>query len=129
MVLAQLTPERTAPRGPDTARLRARPPDGRLLPLARSQPERTAPPVALVIFGASGDLTHRKLTPALFDLFQAGLLARHVVVLGVARSPLTEQAFRDAARQGVRDHSARLDFPQDTWHDFSARLHYVQGAL
>ena len=129
MVLAQLTPERTAPRGPDTARLRARPPDGRLLPLARTQPERTAPPVALVIFGASGDLTHRKLTPALFDLFQAGLLSRDFVVLGVARSPLTDQPFRDAARQRVLEHAGKPDFPEDTWRDFGARLHYVHGAL
>src|ERR671935_2597800 len=114
MVLAQLTPKPTAVRGPDTARIRARPPDGRVLPLARTQAERTAPPVALVIFGASGDLTHRKLTPALFDLFHAGLVSRNFVILGVARSPLTDQAFRDAARQGVLAHSATPDVAEAT---------------
>ena len=125
------TSERAALRGPDSVDIRAGRADS-ILPLERAPLERTAPPVALVIFGASGDLTHRKLTPGLFDLFQAGLLSRHFVVLGVARSPLTDQAFRDAARQGVRDHSGKPDVPdvpEDAWRDFSSALHYAHGAL
>src|SRR5919201_6617950 len=123
MVLDLLTPERTALRGPASPQIPARPSHS-ILPLEPPPRERTAPPVALVIFGASGDLTHRKLTPALFDLFQAGLLSPHFVILGVARSPLTDQAFRDAARQGVLEHSAKLDVPEDTWDAFSAALRY-----
>jgi len=128
MVLDLLTTERTAQRGPTASQIRARPSDF-VLPLGPPPHERTAPPVALVIFGASGDLTHRKLTPALFDLFQAGLLSRHFVILGVARSPLTDEAFREAARQGVLDHSGKQEFPDDDWREFSARLHYAHGAL
>jgi glucose-6-phosphate 1-dehydrogenase len=128
MVLDQLTTERTALRGPDTPQIRARPAEC-IRPLVRPPRERSTPPVVLVIFGASGDLTHRKLTPALFDLFRAGLLSRHFVILGVARSPRTDQAFRDAARQGVLDHSGKLDFAEDTWHDFSAALHSAHGAF
>ena len=55
--------------------------DGEIIQPAQQRP---APPCAIVIFGASGDLTHRKLIPALFDLFQAGLVTKHFAVLGFA---------------------------------------------
>lgn len=49
----------------------------------------------LVIFGASGDLTARKLMPSLFNLYLAAQLPENFVVLGVSRSNLTDEAFRD----------------------------------
>ena len=62
---------------------------------------RQAPPVALVIFGASGDLTQRKLVPALFDLFQDGLLASNFAVLGFGRTLLSDAQFREALAPGA----------------------------
>ena len=56
---------------------------------------RPADPCSLIIFGASGDLTHRLLVPALYNLAASGLLPEAFALIGVARSPSTSAAFRD----------------------------------
>ena len=56
---------------------------------------RQADPCTLIIFGASGDLTHRLLLPALYNLAASGLLPEHFALIGVARSESTGEAFRD----------------------------------
>ena len=55
----------------------------------------------VVIFGASGDLTQRKLVPALFSLYRKGRLPKDFRVVGVARTPLGDEPFRRAMREGV----------------------------
>jgi glucose-6-phosphate 1-dehydrogenase len=99
--------------------------DGEILVPAQQRP---APPCAIVIFGASGDLTHRKLMPALFDLFQDGLLTRNFAVVGFSRSPLRDDDFRRMARDGLA-HRASGTTPLDdkTWEQFSNSLHYISG--
>jgi len=67
---------------------------------ATVQPERTPDPCIVVIFGASGDLTKRKLLPALFHLEQSGLLPEDFAVVGVARRPL-EQTFAQDMKEGI----------------------------
>jgi glucose-6-phosphate 1-dehydrogenase len=67
---------------------------------ATSQPERTPDPCIVVIFGASGDLTKRKLLPALYHLEQSGLLPHDFAVVGVARRPL-EQTFAADMKDGI----------------------------
>lgn len=67
---------------------------------ATPQPERIPDPVVVVIFGASGDLTKRKLLPALYHLEQAGLLPEKISVVGVARRPL-EESFAADMREGI----------------------------
>jgi glucose-6-phosphate 1-dehydrogenase len=67
---------------------------------ATSQPERTPDPCIVVIFGASGDLTKRKLLPALYHLEQSGLLPQDFAVVGVARRPL-EQTFAPDMKEGI----------------------------
>src|ERR1700751_4459259 len=64
------------------------------------QPERIPDPCIVVIFGASGDLTKRKLLPALYHLEQSGLLSKNFAVVGVARRPL-EQTFAPDMRDGI----------------------------
>jgi len=64
--------------------------------------EGTPEPCGVVIFGASGDLTRRKLIPALFSLFERGLLPPEFFLLGYARSPLTDEAFREAVVASVK---------------------------
>jgi glucose-6-phosphate 1-dehydrogenase len=64
------------------------------------QPERTPDPCIVVIFGASGDLTKRKLLPALYHLEQSGLLPENFAVVGVARRPL-EQTFAQDMKEGI----------------------------
>src|SRR6266481_2628634 len=67
---------------------------------ATVQPERTPDPCIVVIFGASGDLTKRKLLPALYHLEQSGLLPKDFAVVGVARRPL-EQTFAQDMKEGI----------------------------
>src|SRR5258708_7867350 len=68
--------------------------------LATVQPERTPDPCIVVIFGASGDLTKRKLLPALYHLEQSGLLPKNFAVVVVARRPL-EQSFAADMKEGI----------------------------
>ena len=59
------------------------------------------------VLGASGDLAHKKTFPSIFDLFEAGLLPRACAVLGFARTPLTDAAFRDTLRKFLPADEAR----------------------
>jgi glucose-6-phosphate 1-dehydrogenase len=85
---------------------------------------RAAEPCALTIFGASGDLTQRKLLPALYALAFRNLLPANFGVVGVARTPMSDDAFREKMRQAVVDH-ARDEFRQDVWDDLAEGLRYV----
>ena len=69
-------------------------------PVAPQKPERKPDPCVVVIFGASGDLTKRKLLPALYHLEQAGLLPEEISVVGVARRPL-EKTFAPDMKDGI----------------------------
>jgi glucose-6-phosphate 1-dehydrogenase len=81
----------------------------------------------MVIYGGSGDLTQRKLVPALFDLFESGLLSRHVSVLGFGRSPLSDDDFRASLYEGVRKFARHTPISAATWRKFSRALHYQPG--
>ncbi|MFI5253915.1 MAG: glucose-6-phosphate dehydrogenase [Candidatus Limnocylindrales bacterium] len=88
--------------------------------------DRVAPPSTVVIFGATGDLTHRRLLPALVNLRRAGLLPSGCSVVGFARRPYTDEAYRAEMAPAVMEHS-RLAIEPALWSDFAANLHYVQG--
>jgi glucose-6-phosphate 1-dehydrogenase len=83
-------------------------------------------PCTLVIFGATGDLTRRKLLPALYNLYLEGLIDPCTSVVGVARRVLTDDVFRDRMRQAVEQHSRR-DVDEEDWRRFAAGLRYLQG--
>jgi glucose-6-phosphate 1-dehydrogenase len=85
-------------------------------------------PCLLVLFGASGDLTERKLVPALFRLFQESLLPPEFSVLGVSRTSYSDEAFRDRLEQSVREHSSAA-FDPDRWRAFASRLFYHSADL
>ncbi|CAM2966188.1 glucose-6-phosphate dehydrogenase [Glaesserella parasuis] len=75
----------------------------------------------IVIFGASGDLTYRKLIPALYNLYKIGRLSEHFSVLGVARSPLTDETFR----QKMHDTLVKLENASgDVLEKFCEYLYY-----
>jgi glucose-6-phosphate 1-dehydrogenase len=86
-----------------------------------------APPAVVVIFGASGDLTRRKLVPALHSLSCGGLLSPHTYILGVARSPLDEEAFRDQLFGGISEYSRLKPDVCALWGNLAPRVHYLQG--
>jgi glucose-6-phosphate 1-dehydrogenase len=83
-------------------------------------------PLTVVIFGASGDLTARKLVPSLYSLDRKGRLPPEVKVVGVARSPLSDDAFRAKMAAGAREFAA-ADWTEDGWRNFGRRLFYVAG--
>ena len=82
----------------------------------------------IVIFGASGDLTWRKLIPALYNNFRKGRLVECAHIVGFARRPLTEESFRARLREGATQFSAGT-FDPATWETFVRQVHYFQGDL
>jgi glucose-6-phosphate 1-dehydrogenase len=84
-------------------------------------------PFTLVIFGASGDLAHRKLMPAVFGLFADGLLPPGFAVVGFARTAKTDQGFRDEMREAVAASARGSSLDAEKWTGFAARLFYHQG--
>jgi glucose-6-phosphate 1-dehydrogenase len=80
--------------------------------------------VTLVIFGGAGDLTHRKLLPALYNLFVDGLLPEHVVVVGVGRKDFGDDGYRAFARDGVQQFSRR-PIDEKHWTEFAKLLYFV----
>lgn len=81
----------------------------------------------LVIFGASGDLTRRKLIPALYDLSCIGCMANHFEVVGVGRTPMTTEDFRARMRESTASSKDAHNFNDAQWADFEQRLFYVVG--
>ncbi|HEX6257124.1 MAG TPA: glucose-6-phosphate dehydrogenase [Euzebyales bacterium] len=85
---------------------------------------RTPPDTLLVVFGANGDLSKRKLLPALYNLDAEGLLPREWRVLGTARSEVSDEDFREIARDAITEHE-RCSFDEDSFARFADRLHFV----
>jgi glucose-6-phosphate 1-dehydrogenase len=81
-------------------------------------------PCTMVIFGASGDLTKRKLFPALYSLAYRQLLPEKFSVLGVARTEGTDQEFRERMKAAVQEFG-RDDFREDVWDELADGMHYV----
>ncbi|MFP3895329.1 MAG: glucose-6-phosphate dehydrogenase [Anaerolineales bacterium] len=84
-------------------------------------------PAAIVIFGASGDLTRRKLVPALHSLLCEGLLPRDVRVLGFARSEFSQEAFSERLLEGVQDYARLEPGMCERWPEFAERISYLSG--
>jgi glucose-6-phosphate 1-dehydrogenase len=89
--------------------------------------ERTAQPCAVVIFGASGDLTKRKLVPALYHLAQNRLLPAEIAVVGVARRETSDEEFRTNMRASVIEFSGGEALDETVWESFAKGLYYVSG--
>ena len=92
--------------------------------------DRLPDPCALVILGATGDLTRRKLVPAVWQLFQQGRLSEGFVLVGVARSILNSAQFRDDMKAALLEFAGvDLAADADRLDRFFAKVHYVQGEL
>ena len=103
-------------------------PDGacRIISLGGGPTSREVEPCVFTIFGATGDLTQRKLIPAIYDLLAQNLLPDQFVVLGYGRRAKDEDELRAEWEKGVREH-ARHDWNDATWKDLAARVFYQQG--
>ncbi|MBX3013093.1 MAG: glucose-6-phosphate dehydrogenase [Caldilineaceae bacterium] len=84
-------------------------------------------PTTIIIFGASGDLTRRKLIPALYNSFRKERLPAHWQIVGFARRPWDDQAFREPLQRGVEEFGEAYE--EKIWHDFAEKIHYFQGNL
>jgi glucose-6-phosphate 1-dehydrogenase len=85
---------------------------------------RTPESCAVVIFGASGDLTHKKLFPALYSLAFRHLLPRNFAVLGVARTEGSDEEFREEMKSAVQEHG-RDPFRDDIWETLAEGMRYL----
>jgi len=88
----------------------------------------TVEPCTLVIFGGSGDLTRRKLLPAIYNLVLDGSLPPNYAVVGIGRKPWSDDEFRTVAREGIEKFS-RQSLQEDKWEEFARRLRYFSGAI
>src|SRR6266705_5086981 len=88
---------------------------------------RTDEPFALVILGASGDLTRRKLVPALWSLYAGRTLPEPFAIIGSARSEVSQDEFRRRMRDAVREFARTQPPSANVWDRFAASLSYVAG--
>jgi glucose-6-phosphate 1-dehydrogenase len=89
--------------------------------------QRTSESCALVIFGASGDLTKRKLVPALYNLDREQLLPSSISIVGMARRPIPSDEFRNQMREGVNAFSRMRPVDPAIWDNFGKHIEYFQG--
>src|SRR5918997_2174496 len=87
-----------------------------------------AQPCTLVIFGGAGDLTRRKLLPALYNLALDGVLPTNFAVLGFALNEMDDQSYRVFARSGVEEFSRRA-IDEGLWPGFERALFYLPGSF
>lgn len=83
----------------------------------------------LVIFGASGDLTRRKLIPGLYNLACIGGMNPQFEVLGISRTRMSDEEFRAKMRDSAAKSSDARDFNEAQWKQFEPRLHYFSGDI
>src|SRR5581483_11685731 len=91
--------------------------------------ERVPEPCNMVIFGASGDLTHRKLIPALHNLALEHLLPPEFSVIGYARRPKTHEEFRNEIKASVNDFSRNKPVKPEVWETFEKGVFYVPATF
>ena len=84
--------------------------------------------ITITIFGASGDLTHRKLMPSLFNLYLKGRLPKNSRIVGFARRPWNHDEFRSRLRKHLERVSDKT-FKTSSWNSFAKNIWYVQGNL
>ncbi|MBI9049259.1 MAG: glucose-6-phosphate dehydrogenase [Anaerolineaceae bacterium] len=83
-------------------------------------------PTEIIIFGASGDLTHRKLIPSLFNLFRKERVSNQVQIMGFATRPWNDATFREEMKNGL-DVFSSFDYQNEEWQAFSRKLFYHSG--
>jgi glucose-6-phosphate 1-dehydrogenase len=89
--------------------------------------ERMPDPFAFVLFGATGDLAHRKVVPALYQLWRTNLLPHECMLVATARRPYDDEAFRADLRASLDKYSRVLPIDEAVWAEFSKRIVYQQG--
>ena len=86
--------------------------------------ERVPDPSVLVLFGGTGDLAHRKVIPALYQLWRTNLLPHEFVLLAIGRRPYDDESFRKDIRVSLDQFSRVLPVEEDAWRSFAERVCY-----
>ena len=89
--------------------------------------ERSAEPCVVTIFGATGDLTRRKLVPALYSLMQQRLLPAEFAILGFSRPQMSDAEFRAHIREAFEEFGDKDSFDESVWESFASGLFYMSG--
>src|SRR5436305_12944563 len=84
----------------------------------------TAPSCAIVIFGASGDLAKRKLIPPIYELAKEKLLDEKSYVMGYSRSQMSDEQFRQSAREAVEKYARSKPIDAQVWKSLESRMFY-----
>lgn len=92
------------------------------------QQERIPEPLIMVIFGASGDLTQRKLVPSIYQLKRENRLPPEITIVGVARRDWSHDYFREQMRKGIEEFSHGIG-SEEVWQDFAQGLYYCSGNI
>jgi len=92
-------------------------------------PNKNLKPTIVYIFGGSGDLTQRKLVPALYNLFIDNYLPEKFTIIGVGRNGLTDAAYKAQLKKGAVEHSRRAVDEKNGWSTFAKQLHYERYDL
>ena len=96
-------------------------------PIAVQQPPgKPGDPCVMVIFGAAGDLTKRKLVPALYNLAKDGLLSREFAIIGVAHTAMSTEDFRKRISEDIKEF-ATANVDPSLWEWFASRMYYLAG--
>lgn len=90
---------------------------------------RQIPPCAIVIFGASGDLSRRKLLPSLYRLFYERRISQSFAVIGSSRTAMSDAQFRERMKESVSKFLEDAPFDEEVWKAFEQSLFYVPGDL
>ena len=103
-------------------------PDPDCPPMISSTPPQV-PPTAAVIFGATGDLTHRKIVPAFYHLAKNNLLPEGFAIIGFARRPKSDDEFRKDLGEALHKFSHTKPVDEAVWKKLAAHIYYFQGEL
>jgi glucose-6-phosphate 1-dehydrogenase len=97
-------------------------------PMISSAPTKVPPTIA-VIFGATGDLTHRKIVPAFYHLAKNNLLPEDFAIVGFARRPKSDDDFRKDLSEALHEFSHTKPIDEDVWKKLLSHIYYFQGEL
>src|SRR5690242_5615156 len=86
-------------------------------------------PMGFVVFGVTGDLTRRKLIPALYELIVSGRLQAPLYIIGFARRDWSNETLRQTLREGVEKFSRTSPVNETVLEDILSRAHYIQSTF
>lgn len=86
-------------------------------------------PTIIFIFGGSGDLTYRKLMPALYNLYLDKYVPEKFLIVSIGRTDFTNSSFRNHSKKGIEEHSRRPDCTKIAWKEFALCIEYLKADL